>query len=169
MDVFYLIQIGFCIHSFVSIIFLEKSQKDFALLFVHHIVTFCLVYGSYIVDFKRIGILVLLTHDISDIFLHGGKMMVYLEKENGKVVLMIMLTLSWIVSRLFIFPTRIIYSSIYDGPKYVPFDLIYPVADSFITMMEILLLMHIFWFYLIVKVIWKSLSKGKSEIVDERD
>lgn len=47
---------------------LEKPRKDFKELVAHHIVTLCLVLGSYGFHFTYMGIGVFITHDLSDFF-----------------------------------------------------------------------------------------------------
>lgn len=42
---------------------------------VHHIATVLLLVYSYYVNFARVGTMVLITHDISDIFLELAKLL----------------------------------------------------------------------------------------------
>jgi len=49
--------------------FIDVKRKDFWQMFVHHIATILLLSFSYIVNFVRIGSLVLVVHDCGDIWL----------------------------------------------------------------------------------------------------
>lgn len=53
--------------------FIEVRRKDWAESFVHHIVTLGLEYYAFYANFTRSGIMVMLIHDVSDIFLEAAK------------------------------------------------------------------------------------------------
>lgn len=52
--------------------FFDVKRKDFWQMFIHHIAAICLMGFSWMCNLHRIGTLVLLTHDCSDIFLEVG-------------------------------------------------------------------------------------------------
>ena len=85
-----------------------------------------------------------------------------------KIICMSTLVISWLITRLIIFPLWIIYSIIYDMPLLQPMDLL----PNFIVLLKIflcmLLLMHIYWFYLMIKIIHRTLIKGET-LEDDRD
>lgn len=49
-------------------------RKDWLESMVHHIATIALLLYSYYVNFTRVGIMVMLLHDVSDIFLEAAKL-----------------------------------------------------------------------------------------------
>jgi len=49
--------------------FIDVKRKDFWQMFLHHIATICLLSFSYIINFVRIGSLVLVVHDCADYWL----------------------------------------------------------------------------------------------------
>lgn len=55
--------------AIVMVLGLEKPRKDFKELVVHHIVTLALIALSYRFHFAYMGIVVYVTHDVSDLFL----------------------------------------------------------------------------------------------------
>lgn len=168
IDFFYMAELGFYTHSIFAFFTMEQKRSDSWLLLVHHFVTFALIYGSYAVGFERIGILVLITHDFNDIFLELGKTYVYKKNEFMKIACMSTLIVSWMISRLWIFPFRIIYSSIFELPYHLPFDVFAPVISSFILFLCTLLTMHIYWFFLMLRIVYKKLWQGK-ELEDDRE
>jgi hypothetical protein len=71
---FYCVQTGFYIQAIHYLIFHEVRRKDWLESLIHHIVTVFLMSYSYYVNFTRIGIMVMLLHDVSDIFLEVAKL-----------------------------------------------------------------------------------------------
>lgn len=52
----------------------QVRRKDWLESMVHHIATIALLLYSYYVNFTRVGIMVMLLHDVSDIFLEAAKL-----------------------------------------------------------------------------------------------
>ncbi|KAI0481404.1 TLC domain-containing protein [Xylaria cf. heliscus] len=77
---YYLVQAAFWAQqALVMILGLEKRRRDFKELVVHHIVTVSLIALSYRFHFTMMGVLVYLTHDISDFFLATSKSLNYID------------------------------------------------------------------------------------------
>lgn len=75
-------------------------------MFLHHIVTICLLVFSYLCNFIRVGSVILLLHDSADYWLELAKMTTY---ANFKYICdssFIMFALVWLVTRLTIFPIK---------------------------------------------------------------
>jgi hypothetical protein len=53
--------------------FIDVKRKDFWQMFIHHIATISLLSFSYIVNFVRVGTLVLVVHDCGDYWLEVKK------------------------------------------------------------------------------------------------
>jgi len=151
-----------------EIFFLSKSNKDFTVMIIHHIFTISLIGLSYIFGFHRIGILVLYCHNINDIFLESAKCLKYLGFIISSNICFIFLILSWIYSRLYIFPFYVLKSAMFDSYKILfsneNYNIIYYICNTFLVG---LLCMHIYWFYLICKIAWKSIRSGKTEDIRE--
>ena len=52
----------------------QVRRKDWLESMIHHIVTVFLLTYSYHVNFARVGVMIILAHDISDIFLEAAKL-----------------------------------------------------------------------------------------------
>lgn len=52
----------------------QVRRKDWLESMIHHIATTLLLVYSYYVNFTRVGVMVLLVHDMSDIFLEAAKL-----------------------------------------------------------------------------------------------
>ncbi|RYC57678.1 hypothetical protein CHU98_g8534 [Xylaria longipes] len=77
---YYLVQAAFWAQqALVMILGLEKRRRDFKELVMHHIVTVSLIALSYRFHFTMMGVLVYVTHDISDFFLATSKSLNYID------------------------------------------------------------------------------------------
>ncbi|KAI1150192.1 TLC domain-containing protein [Nemania diffusa] len=77
---YYLVQAAFWAQqALVMLLGLEKRRRDFKELVVHHIVTVSLIALSYRFHFTMMGVLVYVTHDISDFFLATSKSLNYID------------------------------------------------------------------------------------------
>jgi len=168
MVAFYLIELGFYLHSIAVFFTMETKRSDSWLLLLHHFVTFWLLYCSFALTLERPGMLVLITHDFSDIFLELGKTFVYKKNEKMKIILLTILVISWVVTRLYILPFHLIWMTIQVMPFHVPVDLLFPIFFVAEASLFTLFGMHVYWFYLICCLLHRKLILGK-EIDDDRD
>jgi len=168
------VQLSFYIHSLYATIFLDNWRKDSYILFYHHIITCFLLLFVFSIRCHIAATLTLFCHDICDIFLEGTKVILYfkIQANQLKPVLELLanigfgiFTVLWFISRLYIFPLRVIYPcACYLIKEHinVPFHLFLN------SMMYMLLIMNIYWFSLIIKLLWRVLF-GQTELEDTRD
>ena len=71
-----MIETGFYYALLIGSVF-DVKRSDFWELVFHHVLTIGLLSISWTINFVRVGTLVLISHDISDIFLEGGKLVRY--------------------------------------------------------------------------------------------
>lgn len=140
--------------------FFDVKRKDFWQMFVHHIATIVLMSFSWITNLHRIGSLVLVTHDCADIFLEAAKMAKYSGYQKVCDVIFAIFTVLWIVTRLGVYPFWIIYSTSIEAPNIVP---MFPAYYIFNGLLILLLILHVFWTYLILKIAYKALNAGQME------
>ncbi|KAL5714160.1 sphingosine N-acyltransferase [Ranunculus cassubicifolius] len=134
----------------------------------HHIVTIILISYSYITSFFRIGAVVLALHDGSDVFLEAAKVFKYSGKELQASVLFGCFAISWVILRLILFPFYVIKTTSYDFIK------ILMVSDDsnrtyyyvYNTMLQTLLIFHIYWWILIFSMIRRQL-KNKGQVGED--
>jgi len=140
--------------------FFDVKRKDFWQMFIHHIATIALMSFSWICNLTRIGSLVLLVHDCADIFLEAAKMTKYAGYQKVCDVIFAIFTVVWIVTRLGIFPGWIIYNTSIEAPQILP---MFPAYYIFNGLLLLLLVLHVFWTYLILKIAYKALNAGQME------
>ena len=74
--------------------------------------------------------------------------------------------LIWIISRIGIYPLWIIRSTLFDAPKVIA---MYPVYYIFNALLIALECLHIFWTYLIIKIVAESMQKEEGKLEDVRE
>jgi ceramide synthetase len=170
----YMFQLGFYSHFLFATIFINTKRKDFWVLLLHHFLTLALTSWSYAVRYHYVGLIVLFLHDIGDVFLETAKTLKYFEILDGKRnkfmdllanIAFGIFTLEWIVCRLYWYPMKVLQSSgvvsmvvCPSGAFYLPFNI----------MLILLYLMQVYWFYFILKLLYKVLIKGES-VDDNRE
>ncbi|XP_058768329.1 ASC1-like protein isoform X2 [Vicia villosa] len=162
----YMYTAGFYSYSIFALIFWETRRSDFGVSMSHHVATFMLIVLSYICRFARVGSVVLAIHDASDVFLEIGKMSKYSGAEATASTAFILFVLSWVILRLIYYPFWILWSTSYevlltldkekhqvDGPIYY---------YMFNTLLFCLLVLHIYWWVLIYRMLVKQIqARGK--------
>ncbi|XP_077298844.1 ceramide synthase schlank isoform X2 [Arctopsyche grandis] len=140
--------------------FFDIKRKDFWQMFIHHIATIMLMSFSWVTNLHRVGTLVLLLHDFADIFLEAAKITKYASYQKLCDCIFGVFTVLWIVTRLGIFPFYIIWSSSIRAPLLLP---MFPAYYIFNSLLCLLLVLHVIWTWLILKVAYKALSAGQME------
>ncbi|KAK2976397.1 hypothetical protein RJ640_008107 [Escallonia rubra] len=153
---------GFYTYSIFALIFWETRRSDFGVSMGHHVATAILIVLSYIFRFARVGSVVLALHDASDVFLEVGKMSKYSGAEALASFSFILFVLSWVLLRLIYYPFWVLWSTSYeviksvdkekhkvDGPIY------YYVFN---TLLFCLLVLHIYWWVLMYRMLVKQIQ-----------
>ncbi|KAJ0989659.1 hypothetical protein J5N97_008015 [Dioscorea zingiberensis] len=161
----YMYSAGFYTYSIFALIFWETKRADWGVSMSHHVSTAFLIILSYVFRFARVGTVVLLLHDVCDVFLETGKMSKYSGCEPIAVVMFLLFVCAWVIFRLLIFPFWVIRSTSYEvvltldkenlkseGPIY------YYIFNSLLIF---LLVLHIYWWFLMLRMLVKQIqSRG---------
>ncbi|XP_030621502.1 ceramide synthase 2 isoform X2 [Chanos chanos] len=164
---YYILEMSFYWSLLLSITF-DVKRKDFKEQIVHHLTTLALLAFSWCANYIRVGCLVMLVHDASDVFLESAKLFNYAKWEKTCNTIFVMFAIVFMVTRLIIFPFWIIHCTwVYPLDYTPPFFGYY----LFNVMLVILLLLHIFWAYLILRMLKKFLfgSLTKDERSDNEE
>jgi len=176
---FYITQLASYLFLGFSHRFWEERRSDYVIMFCHHIATAILVAGSYSNGYHRVGLLILLIHDSSDVPVDLLKMMNYLKLEGTAGLFLTegmfaIMMLSWLVVRLIIFPYKLIYSTLHEShllagrspyarngefwldlfPPGMPFWLVANICLS------VLYVCHVIWFRMFARILWKIMTLG---------
>lgn len=150
---YYLLEMGFYLSLLLSLTF-DVKRKDFKEQVIHHIATMTLLTFSWISNYIRIGTLVMAVHDSSDILLEGAKVLNYAKWHKTANSIFVVFTIVFFMTRLAIFPFWLIHCTwVYPLELFPPFFGYY----FFNVMLVVLLLLHIYWAFLILRMLYKCL------------
>uniref|UniRef100_A0A8C3PTE9 Ceramide synthase 4 n=1 Tax=Calidris pygmaea TaxID=425635 RepID=A0A8C3PTE9_9CHAR len=149
---FYLLELSFYC-SLVATLPFDVKRKDFKEQIIHHIATITLIFVSYCANLVRFGMIVMLVHDASDYILELAKMLHYMKWKRVCEAVFIVFAVVFIISRLVLFPLITYY---YFVTKFQLF-LVSCVINAFLMVLQLL---HIFWSYLIIQMIFGVILHG---------
>ncbi|XP_043833786.1 ceramide synthase 4-like [Dromiciops gliroides] len=153
----YLLELSFYL-SLLLTLSLDVKRKDFKEQVIHHFVTITLILFSYSANFVHIGALVLLLHDVSDIFMEACKMLIYAQWRQARDIMFILFALVFFVSRLILFPIKVLYTTYYTFLTNYQVFFGYYFANALLMVLQGL---NAFWFFLILRMFYKLLSEGQ--------
>ena len=138
----------------------QTKRKNWQEMTMHHIITLILITFSYVLGLLKIGHIVMLIHDIPDIFIYTSKFLY--ELKNTKKLLIVTyitgLVGCFAYFRIYVFSLNIIYPLLIFETDYKHFE---NSINYFRTLLILLLLLHIYWYCLIIYMITKLLLGQK--------
>ncbi|KAM0671306.1 TRAM protein transporter [Ordospora colligata] len=137
-------------YYFVELFYLfnEHMYKDFLQMVVHHLVTLLLLGMSYCTDMVRCGIAIMAVHDLSDPFLEVAKLLNYTQSNTLATIVFMLFAVIFIISRLGVYACLVAAPiGIYVWNHEFRFAL-----RAMAVMVQILVLMHIVWSCMILKM-----------------
>jgi len=173
LKLYYLMQASFWIQQlFVLLLRLEKPRKDYYELVCHHFVTLWLIGWSYLVNLNMIGNAVFLSMDLPDTALAFSKVLNYMQREVAKVFTFAALVVAWTYFRIYL-SLNILWSVWFEfdlipsesrqwapetGAWLVPWMKYQIFAPLFL-----LQLLNIFWYFLILRILFRTLLTGNPD------
>jgi len=142
-------------------------RGDFREMMAHHLVTNALILWSSRYRFTRIGSMILLIHDLSDVPIDLSKLANFVKWKVTTVVCFAVMVLLWVVMRLGVFPFVICRSVLTEHYEYlvVRGNVDPAIADMFrapiYSLLGSLLLLHVVWFLIIMRIGWTLVTKGE--------
>lgn len=163
LKLYYLLQFSYWLQqALVMLLRLEKPRKDYYELIAHHLVTLWLIGWSYLINLTMIGTTVFVCMDIPDTFLALSKFLNYLALDNIASVTFAGFMAIWTYFRIYL-------SALTLWSVWHQFDLIPThtrewnpdkgwwlapwMRYQIFAPLFILLLLNIFWYYLMWRVI----------------
>jgi len=170
---YYQVELGSYLHQ---LMWTEVNRSDAKEMVLHHLTTILLIGLSYVTNYTRVGVTIMLLHDFADVFLESAKVFNYSSKAKGhewaKVVCDVLFgifALTFFVTRLILYPIFVIRSVLFEAPGFFGIDWLgYWLFASLLLVLQGL---HIFWFYLIARMLVRLFTTGieKDERSDDED
>ncbi|KAJ7047423.1 TLC domain-containing protein [Mycena alexandri] len=172
VKIYYLTQCAFYTHQ-IFIINAEARRKDHWQMMAHHFISVFLMGASYFFNFTRVGCIIMVLMDCSDIFLPIAKMARYINMPELLCnSLFAGFLISWLITRHILFAIVLV-STYTDLPRLVPFEWAPPLGRFlsreywvvFCACLTALQIIQLFWFGTICRVAWMALttSAGASD------
>ena len=139
--------------------FLFKRGPDFAEMSLHHLVHLCVSSSYLIANIIPVGIFIGFIHDASDIFVSSSKGFHLAGYEKTSIANFLLAMFLWFALRLVALPMIIYFLT---SLKFAE-DRAYlqPYLTISWVLLCFLLVLHVFWFYLFLKMIHMALFKGE--------
>ncbi len=169
---------GFYMAGTVFLLVFDSRRSDFVEIMLHHVVTLGLVGMSYAYGYVRTGIIVLALHDVGDIFLYSAKFLHYLGFAGWDTALFVVFMVTFYITRLVLY-ARIVYAiavdtlvTVVERPAFCSWAMYFDTYIwhylFFVLFLGTLLVLHCFWFVLMLKMVYREVVVGK-KISDEGD
>ena len=148
-------------------------RGDFREMMAHHIVTNVLIFGSSFYRFTRIGSMIFLIHDLSDVPIDMSKLANFVKWKITTITCFVVMVLLWVVTRLTIFPFVIFRSVLFESYEYMVVKgkldpaLYEAYCYIFYALLGALVLLHVTWFLILLRIGWTLVSKGETHDYSE--
>jgi ceramide synthetase len=156
--------------------FFSVKRKDYYIMFGHHITTCGLILGSYVTQCYRVGLIVMFIHDSSDIIVDITQLLNHAHMEGGQFFFVaetffLAMISGWFYTRIYYLPLKVIRSILIEGHKMCALKFPgqpwrYPTCEGIpfwrggALLLSVLVVMHIYWFYLFLRILWKVLTNS---------
>ncbi|XP_053390467.1 uncharacterized protein LOC128553351 [Mercenaria mercenaria] len=160
----YMIELAFY-WSLVFTLFSDNKRKDFKEMIIHHFATIVLMYFSWVLNFVRVGTLMLVVHDAADNWLALAKMSIYAKNKTATDIFFGIFLLVWVLSRLIVYPFVVLYCTTVESFTIGLIDSTFCAHQFFNFFLYVLLVLHCIWTYMIFRIVYRKMVKGNVEDV----
>lgn len=156
----------------ITIQWSDTVRGDFQEMFIHHIVTNALVIGSSMLRLTRIGSMVFLIHDISDVPVDLSKLANFLKWTKITIFCFMTMAITWFYTRLYLLPFYI-YATALTKSHYVlesgsvPVLLYVCYRHFFYIFLGLLILLHTAWFMMFIRMFITLIFKKECHDLSE--
>lgn len=160
-----------CWRSPVLLGWSESVRGDFREMMIHHVVTNLLVIGSSAFRLTRIGSMVFLVHDLSDVPVDLSKLANFVKWKYTTLACFLTMVGVWLMTRLYVLPF-VIYNAILTQSHWVCSDIV-PVSSYavyrhfFYVLVFVLILLHAIWFLMFLQIFATFVRKNECHDLSE--
>lgn len=171
-----LLEMSFCFQKttgiFPRLAWSPTCRGDFQEMFIHHVVTNLLVMGSSFFRFTRVGSMVFLVHDLSDVPVDLSKLANFLKWKMTTAFCFVTMVLVWCMTRLGALPFVIYRSVLFESWWVCESGVIDPIyyvhyKPIFVVLIGMLIVLHMLWFLMFIRMGWLLVSKGEAHDLSE--
>jgi len=143
-------------------------RGDFREMMAHHLVTNTLIFFSSFYRMTRAGSVIFLIHDLSDVPIDLSKLANFVKWKVTTIVCFVIMVLLWIVTRLTFFPFVLCRSILLESHEYMVLKgtLDPALHDAyyapFYFLTGSLVVLHVTWFLILLRIGWTLVSKGET-------
>nr|XP_058911947.1 ceramide synthase 3 isoform X2 [Kogia breviceps] len=144
-------------------------RQDFLAHVIHHLAAVSLMSFSWCANYIRSGTLVMILHDVADIWLESAKMFSYAGWKQTCNTLFFIFSIIFFISRLIIFPFWILYCTLI-----LPLQYLEPFFSCIFLNLQLMVLqvLNLYWGYFILKMLkrcifTKNIQDVRSDDEDE--
>jgi hypothetical protein len=163
LRLYYSYAFSFYLFSLVCL-FLDEKKKDFAAMALHHVVTLFLIWASAVGNMHKIGAIIMLSFDKSDILLEGAKICNRLKLHNSAGSLFVMFVVSWLNYRVYSYPVHVL-GAVFRSQSLTETPI--PHLHSCTFLLVIIWLLQLYWSWFIIKKVITIVKKGVADGGDD--
>jgi len=155
-DFHYLVNLAYTFADLFCVVFIYDKQTDILVMTFHHFCTITLIVFSYYNHFDSIGSIILYLHNLTDVIVYLGRLLLYTKAPDiFKKLISVCLLTSFIYCRLYIYG-KLIYGYV----TFCTWETFY-LKNSFIIALISLYILHCTWTYKLVRIAYNSIAKSK--------
>lgn len=117
MDDLYIIKFSYHLYEQVYAVIFQSGRRDFAEIFLHHMLTILLIFFSYSVNYTGFGASIMLIHDITDTIVSLFKLSADITRTWFQAFTYFLMFSGWIYFRLYILPMHLMTSLYQEGSQ----------------------------------------------------
>ncbi|XP_036699194.1 ceramide synthase 3 isoform X4 [Balaenoptera musculus] len=159
----------FTFYLMITIAGIAFLYDDFLAHVIHHLAAVSLMSFSWCANYIRSGTLVMILHDVADIWLESAKMFSYAGWKQTCNTLFFIFSIIFFISRLIIFPFWILYCTLI-----LPLQYLEPFFSCIFLNLQLMVLqvLNLYWGYFILKMLkrcifTKNIQDVRSDDEDE--
>ncbi|XP_060035294.1 ceramide synthase 3 isoform X2 [Erinaceus europaeus] len=132
----------------------DTKRKDFLAHVIHHLAAISLMSFSWCANYIRSGTLVMIVHDVADMWLESAKMFSYVGWTQTCNILFLIFSVIFFISRFIVFPFWILHCTLI-----MPLYYLEPFFSYIFLNLQLMLLqgLHVYWGYFIMKMLKRCL------------
>lgn len=106
LDDLYIVKLAYHGYDMLEGLIYHRNKRDFSEMTIHHIVTVSLILFSYATNYLPYGSIIMLLHDVSDVFVSAFKSSLDVASPPTFITTYVLMVVSWIYFRLYYFPFK---------------------------------------------------------------